>query len=186
MEMFKKTRTLFLDRDGVINYEKNNDYIHHWEEFRFYPGAPEAIAGLSRVFDLILIVTNQKGVGKGVTKEAELARIHENMTREIADAGGRIDAIYYCPDTDNESPNRKPNPGMAWQAKADFPQIDFAGSLMVGNNLSDLIFGRNAGMKTAFLRTTLPEQVIPEGLADIEAASLPDLLEKLSILWPDC
>jgi HAD superfamily hydrolase (TIGR01662 family) len=108
------------------------------------------------------------------------------MTVAIEMAGGKIDTIYYCPDTNDDSPNRKPNPGMAFKAKNDFSQIDFANSLMVGNNLSDLKFGRNAGMKTAFLRTTQPDIEIPEGLADMEATDLPDLLGKLRILWLDC
>jgi D-glycero-D-manno-heptose 1,7-bisphosphate phosphatase len=186
MQILERPRTLFLDRDGVINYEKVADYIHTWDEFRFYPGVPEAIAGLCRLFDLTIIVTNQKGVGKGITKVEDLAAIHQNMTHAIEAAGGRIDGIYYCTDTSDESPDRKPNPGMAFKAKADFPQIDFDNSLMVGNNLSDLHFGRNAGMKTAFLRTTQPEIDLPEGLADMEAADLPELSEKLSILLRDC
>lgn len=164
--------TLFLDRDGVINYEKEADYIHHWDEFVFYPNVLEAIAKLSSIFGLLVVVTNQKGVGKGVTKLEDLQTIHQNMKTEIEKAGGKIDAIYFCPDTDSESFCRKPNPGMAFEAKKDFPQIDFAKSLMVGNNLSDLNFGRNAGMKTAFLRTTQPDIIIPEGLCDWEATNL--------------
>jgi len=182
MQNLKSPRTLFLDRDGVINFEKEADYIHHWDEFQFYPGAAEAIAGLCNLFDLTIIVTNQKGVGKGVTKEEDLDLIHQNMKKAIELAGGSINAIYFCPDTDSNSPDRKPNPGMAFKAKADFPQIDFANSLMVGNNLSDLSFGRNAGMKTAFLRTTKPDINLPIGLADLEAADLPDLLYKLRTL----
>lgn len=178
-----KARTLFLDRDGVINFEKVADYIHTWDEFQFYPGAPEAIAGLGKLFDLTIIVTNQKGVGKGVTKVEDLSVIHENMTLAIEKAGGKIDAIYYCPDLNEDSPDRKPNPGMAFKAKADFPQIDLAESLMVGNNISDLKFGRNAGMKTAFLRTTNPGLDLPAGLADYEAADLRALFEKLRNHW---
>jgi len=182
MQKLSRPRTLFLDRDGVINYEKEADYIHNWDEFQFYPGAAEAIAGLCNLFDLTIIVTNQKGVGKGVTRVEDLDLIHQNMTKAIELAGGKINAIYYCPDTDSNSPDRKPNPGMAFKAKADFARINFTNSLMVGNNLSDLNFGRNAGMKTAFLRTTQPDIFLPEGLADLEAADLPDLLKKLSSL----
>lgn len=184
MTQLNKARTLFLDRDGVINFEKVADYIHKWDEFEFYPGAPEAIAALGRLFDLTIIVTNQKGVGKGVTKLEDLHEIHRNMTAAVEQAGGKIDAIYFCPDLNDDSPDRKPNPGMAFRAKADFPHIDLANSLMVGNNLSDLKFGRNAGMKTAFLRTTQPDIEVPQGLADVEAADLTDLLKKLIGLWP--
>jgi histidinol-phosphate phosphatase family protein len=175
-----KTWTLFLDRDGVINYEKEADYIHHWGEFVFYPGAVEAIAALSKWFGRVIIVTNQKGIGKGVTLRQNVETIHANMTREILEAGGRIDAIYYCPDTETESPCRKPNAGMAFQAKSDFPDIDLSKSLMVGNNLSDLQFGRNAGMKTVFLRTTQPELPLPGGYADFDATDLASLPHTLS------
>jgi histidinol-phosphate phosphatase family protein len=183
---FDKSWTVFLDRDGVINLEKADDYIHHRDEFLFYPGAPEAITKLSHFFRYVIVVTNQKGIGKGVTDEAEVKRIHEYMVARIVLEGGRIDAVYYCPDVDDNSPCRKPNPGMALKAKADFPEIDFAKSIMVGNNLSDLQFGRNLGMKTAFLRTTKPHIDLPEGMADFDAAHLATLAETLASLFVDC
>ena len=170
-----KDWTLFLDRDGVINIEKVEDYIHEWREFEFYPGAVEAIVSLGKLFKRIIIVTNQKGIGKGVTKKEAVETIHKNLADIIRDAGGEIAASLYCPDTESSSPNRKPNPGMAYQAKELFPDINFSKSLMVGNNLSDLNFGRNAGMHTAFLRTTSPDLVLPKGLADLEAPDLQGL-----------
>ena len=123
--------TLFLDRDGVINHEKNKDYIHTWDEFVFYDGVQEAIKTFSTIFKRIIIVTNQKGVGKGLTLLENLTEIHNNMKSSIQLAGGRIDAIYFCPDLDENSPNRKPNPGMGYQAQQDFPEIDFTKSIMV-------------------------------------------------------
>ena len=104
--------TLFLDRDGVINHEKHQDYIHTWDEFYFYEGAKEAIAVFAGKFKYIIVVTNQRGIGKGVTRTADVELIHKNMSAEIRNAGGRIDAIYFCPDLDEQSPDRKPNPGM--------------------------------------------------------------------------
>jgi D-glycero-D-manno-heptose 1,7-bisphosphate phosphatase len=178
-EEISQLRFLFLDRDGVINIEKYKDYIHHWDEFTFYDGAVEAIAGLSQLFERVIIVTNQKGVGKGVTLVHNLETIHTNLRTDVEAAGGKIDAAFYCPDLDDNSPNRKPNPGMAFQAKTAFPEIDFSQSLMVGNNLSDMHFGRNAGMKTAFVRTTHPNLILPEGLVDIDVADLPALLHFL-------
>jgi histidinol-phosphate phosphatase family protein len=172
-----KDWTLFLDRDGVINIEKVDDYIHHWEEFKFYDGVVDAIAELSLLFGKTIIVTNQKGIGKGVTMEENVKAIHDNLLQAVMAAGGRIDAVFYCPDTDSDSPNRKPNPGMAFQAKEMFPAIDFNKSLMVGNNLSDMQFGRNAGMFTAFVRTTQPELLLPDGMADIDTEDLPGLLK---------
>lgn len=150
-----KTWTLFLDRDGVINHEKHQDYIHTWSEFKFYDGAKVAIQIFSQLFNRIIIVTNQRGVGKGVTKEEDLKIIHDNMVSEIEAVGGKVDAIYYCPEL--ESPNRKPNPGMGLQAAKDFADIDLTKAVMVGNTLSDMEFGRNLGIKTIFLTTTRPE-----------------------------
>ncbi|MES2646371.1 MAG: HAD-IIIA family hydrolase [Bacteroidota bacterium] len=173
------TWTLFLDRDGVINIEKEADYIHSWAEFVFYDGVVDAIAELSLLFGKTIIVTNQKGIGKGVTKAGEVHTIHDNLLQAVLTAGGKIDAVLYCPDIDISSPNRKPNPGMAFQAKAMYPEIIFERSLMVGNNLSDMQFGRNAGMKTAFVRTTQPELALPEGIADLDLANLPALLKLL-------
>ena len=148
-----KTWTLFLDRDGVINDEKYMDYIHTWEEFRFYDGVKEAMKIFSEKFGKIFIVTNQRGVAKGLTKIEALENIHKNMLKELKDAGGRVDKIYFC--VDMESPNRKPNPGMGLQAQKDFSEIDFSKSIMIGNTLSDMKFGRNLNVAaTIFLPTT--------------------------------
>ena len=151
------TWTLFLDRDGVINHEKHKDYIHNWDEFTFYEGVTKAIAVFSKIFNRIIVVTNQKGIGKGVTQLTDLQLIHKNMIDEIKIAGGKIDAVYFCPDVEDESPNRKPNPGMGLQAVQDFPEIDLTKSIIIGNTLSDMQFGRNLGVKTIFLPTTRPE-----------------------------
>ena len=166
------TWTLFLDRDGVINHEKHQDYIHTWDEFVFYDGVTEAIAIFAKIFARIIVVTNQKGVGKGVTKKEDLILIHRNMIGAIEAAGGRIDAVYFCPDLDDESPNRKPNPGMGLQALHKFPEIDLHKSVMVGNTLSDMEFGRNLGVQTIFLPTTRPEVDLDSDCIDAVYESL--------------
>lgn len=152
-----KTWTLFLDRDGVINHEKYQDYIHTWDEFVFYDGVKDAIRIFAQKFRYIFIVTNQKGVGKGMTKLFDLEIIHKNMVAEIKSEGGRIDKIYFCSDLDESSPNRKPNPGMGLQAKKEYPEINFSKALMVGNTIGDMEFARNLGMFTVFLPTTRPD-----------------------------
>ena len=91
-----KNWTLFLDRDGVINHEKANDYIHKWSEFIFYDAVLEAMAIFSKKFKHIVVVTNQKGIGKGVTKEENVVHLHKKMKAAVEENGGRIDAIYYC------------------------------------------------------------------------------------------
>lgn len=160
--------TLFLDRDGVINEEKHEDYIHKWDEFKFYEGVKEALAIFNKKFGRIFIVTNQRGVGKGLTKMEDLDVIHKNMVDEIIEAGGRIDKLYFAIDLENDSPNRKPNPGMGLQAKLDFPNIDFSKSIMIGNTISDMKFGRNLGTAiNIFLPTTRKEVDINDENIDL-------------------
>lgn len=171
--MIDKTWTLFLDRDGVINPEKDNDYILHVGEFSFYDGVLEAMPVFNRLFGTIVMVTNQKGIGKGLMTTEDLAGIHNYMLQEMTAHGGRVDKIYFAPDLESNAFNRKPNPGMAHQAKSDFPQIDFGKSVMVGNKLTDMQFGRNAGIAhTVFLATTNPETPFPHPLVDARFNSL--------------
>ena len=158
--------TLFLDRDGVINVEKKDDYVKSWDEFQFYDESLRALPILATKFTTIVITTNQKGIGKGLMTHEDLLNIHTNMQLKIHEVGGRIDHIYYCPDLDNNSPNRKPQPGMAFQAKQHFPNINFDQSIMVGNRTSDMHFGRNAGLHTVFLATTHPETPYPNPIID--------------------
>lgn len=164
--------TLFLDRDGVINHDKDNDYIRNWEEFRFYDDTLEALALLSGYFPRIVVTTNQKGVGRGLMTVQDLDTIHSNMIERIEQSGGRINRVYYCPDLDNDSPDRKPNPGMAFRAKKEFPEIDLSKSLIVGNRISDMGFGRNAGMHTVFVATTHPDTPFPDPLIDLRFPTL--------------
>lgn len=182
LKKIDKNWTLFLDRDGVINHEKLNDYIHTWEEFRFAEGAKEAIAIFAKTFKYIIVITNQRGIGKGVTLARDVERIHKNMASEIEQAGGRIDAVYFCADIDNTSPNRKPNPGMGLQAVKDFPDIDLTKAIMIGNTGSDMQFGRNLGVKTIFLPTTRPADGLNKASVDIVCNSLIDFADHLSKL----
>jgi histidinol-phosphate phosphatase family protein len=169
--------TLFLDRDGVINHQKENGYINTPSEFEFYEGVKETIAACSLHFGKIIVVTNQRGVGKGITTNENLELIHQKMSSDIKAAGGRIDGIYYCTDINNDSLNRKPNTGMAFQAKADFPEINFSKSIMIGNSLSDLQFGKKTGMLTVFLTTTNAE---PDEAIIKNADFIMDKLKSLS------
>lgn len=164
--------TLFLDRDGVINHEKFEEYILHKDEFRFLDGVLDAMKIVAPKFKHIIMVTNQRGVGKGLMTEDDLVGIHGYMQPVIESSGGRIDDIYYCSSTEKTHFDRKPNPGMALQAKSDFPDIDLSKSLMVGNKLTDMLFGRNAGMHTVFLSTTNPEVAFPHQDIDFRFDSL--------------
>lgn len=167
LKKIDRSWTLFLDRDGVINHDKDNDYIRDWNEFRFYDTTLEALAIIEKHFGRIVVTTNQKGVGKGLMSVADLDNIHANMLGMIQEKGGRIDKVYYCSDLSDDSVNRKPNPGMAHQAKADFAEIDLSKSMIIGNRISDMGFGRNAGIYTVFVATTHPETPFPNPLIDL-------------------
>lgn len=147
-----KNWTLFLDRDGVINRRIPGGYVSKPGEFVFLPGVREAIRDLSKIFDRIIVVTNQQGIGKKIMTEKQLALVHHFMLEGIDSAGGRIDAIYHSPflESDNNS-FRKPGIGMALQAQHDFPEITFRKSIMVGDSASDIEFGKNAGMITVLV-----------------------------------
>jgi len=179
LKKIDKNWTLFLDRDGVINHEKYQDYVHTWNEFIFYYGVKEAIKIFTATFKYIIIVTNQKGVGKGMTRLEDLHIIHDNMQKEIESAGGKIDKIYFCADLEETSPNRKPNPGMGLQAIKDLPGIDTTKAIMVGNTISDMEFGRNLGVNTIFLPTTRPEVSLTDKRIDASYHSLLDFAKAL-------
>jgi len=143
-------RTLFLDRDGVINKKIDNDYVRKWEQFEFLPNVIDALKILNKLFDKIIIVTNQRGIGRKLMTKEDLNGIHEKMLNVLNKEGIKIDKIYYCPhDYEKETCNcRKPKIGMALQAKKDFPYIDFNNSVMVGDSISDIEFGKKSGMKS--------------------------------------
>jgi len=172
LQQVDKNWTLFLDRDGVLNHDKVGSYIFNTAEFRFYDGVMQALHICNRVFGHIIIVTNQRGVGRGLMSELDLMDIHNKMLQDVEAAGGRIDAIYYATSPDNNHPERKPHPGMALKAREDFPEIDFNKSIIVGNNLSDMEFGRNTGMHTVFVHTTQPDLVLPHPAIDLAFKSL--------------
>lgn len=147
--------TLFLDRDGVINQKLDNDYVKNIQEFQFIDGAVEAIVEAGRLFSRIVVVTNQQGIGKGIMSHVDLKDVHDHMLEGIKQKGGKIDKIYYCPElAAKNAPCRKPNIGMAEEAKKDFPEIDFSKSLMIGDSDSDIEMGKRCGMKTVLIRST--------------------------------
>ena len=168
--------TLFLDRDGVINKKLDGDYVKKVDEFKFIEGAKEAIHFFSSLFKRVVVVTNQQGIGKGIMTHENLQRVHDHMKKELDKLGVKIDAIYYCPNLAAENaPCRKPNIGMAENAKKDFPEIDFNKSLMVGDSLTDIQMGKKAGMKTVYL---VNDGSNPEN-ADLVVNNLSELEETL-------
>jgi D-glycero-D-manno-heptose 1,7-bisphosphate phosphatase len=161
--------TLFLDRDGVINKRKMNDYIRSADEFELLPMVGEALSLASSVFGTIVVVTNQQGIGKQLMTERNLSDIHAYCSELIEKTGGRIDRYYHAPELANTGGRlRKPEPGMALLAKQDFPAIDFERSVMIGDSDSDIAFGKQLGMKTVFVSHTNEQHAE----ADITVSSL--------------
>lgn len=144
--------TLFLDRDGVVNERIPGDYVRTPDDFVQTPGMEEAMHLLSRYFGRIVVVTNQAGIGKGLMTESDLHAVHAKMFEIAASAGGRIDAAFYCPHTNEAGCRcRKPATGMAWLALAAFPDIDFENAWLAGDSASDMAFGQSLGMRTALI-----------------------------------
>lgn len=167
-----KSWTLFLDRDGVINEENVGSYITCWEEFVFCPNALNALQQLNHQFGRIVVVTNQRGVGRGIMTLDALKDISVRMTEAIAAQGGRIDKVYACTAIADTDHNRKPNTGMGLQAKEDFDEIDFSKSIMVGNSMSDMEFGKKLNMHTVFLTTKHKPFALPHHLINEQHPSL--------------
>ena len=142
---------LFLDRDGVLNLLRPDDYVKRPDELEVLPGVKEALRLLKERFAHTFIVTNQQGVSKGLMTEEDLHAVH----KKLIDAIGEIDHIYYCTERQSaHSFNRKPNIGMALQARRDYPDIRLKESVMVGDSASDMLFGRRAGMTTVLIGPT--------------------------------
>lgn len=157
MQNFKKINidkswTLFLDRDGVINKRLIDDYVKNISEFEFLPGVQEAMIKFSEIFGKIFVVTNQRGIARGLMTTDDLSAVNGFMLTQVQKAGGNIDKIYFCPhDRDKDCGCRKPDIGMALKAKKDFPEIDFSKAIMVGDSTSDIKFGKKAGMITVYV-----------------------------------
>lgn len=150
--IINKDWTLFLDRDGVINVRIIDGYVTKIEEFEFLPNVIEALKIFKEKFKYIIVATNQQGVGKGIMKFEDVETVHQFMVKQVADNGGKIDKVYFCPQLKSVPDNyRKPSPKMAYFAKNDFPDIDLSKSIMIGDMNSDIEFGKNAGMKTIFI-----------------------------------
>lgn len=138
-------QTLFLDRDGVLNRLRPADYVKSWDEWEWMPGILEELPKWAAKFQNIVLVTNQRGVGKGVMTDQDLSRIHARMMTEILDAGGRIDLLLACTAVSEDDPRRKPHTGMFHEAAA-LLDIKAERSVMLGDSPSDAAFAANCGM----------------------------------------
>jgi len=157
----KRIKTVFLDRDGVINRKPlEGDYVKCWEEFEFLPRAPEALRLLKEAGIRVIIVTNQRGIARGLMTERNLEEIHKRMLAELARVQASVDAIYYCPHEEGVCDCRKPRVGLFRQAQQDFQDIDFANSAVIGDSLKDMEAGTQLGCLTIFIANGMQEKIL--------------------------
>ncbi len=160
-------KLVILDRDGVINYD-SEQFIKSPMEWKPIPGSLEAIARLTQSGYKVVVATNQSGIGRGLFDMDTLNAIHDKMHRAVQAAGGRIDAIFYCPHANDDGCKcRKPNPGMFERIRDCF-NVDLNGIPAVGDSLRDLVAGANLGTQPILVLTgkgqkTLADGNLPEG-----------------------
>jgi D-glycero-D-manno-heptose 1,7-bisphosphate phosphatase len=147
-----RLQTVFLDRDGVLNEKMpEGRWVATWDEFRVLPGVPEAIARLNDAGLRVIVVSNQRGVALGAVSMANVEAIQLRFQGLLAEQDARVDAFYVCPHDRLECNCRKPLPGMFLQAQREFPEIAIQSSVMFGDSLSDIEFGRRLGMTTVLI-----------------------------------
>ena len=177
-------RTVFLDRDGVINRKMpEGQYVTAWQHFELLPGVPEAIARLNQAGLRVIVVTNQRGIALGLYGLSDVDHIHIQLNERLALSGAHIDSFYFCPHDKRECNCRKPLPGLFNQAQKDFPDIQPETSLIIGDSLSDIEFGKNLGLKTIFIEGHAEHQKPgaqkAKELANESYASLPEAINHL-------
>lgn len=184
MSTGEPVRTVFLDRDGVINEKApEGEYIRRVEDLKLLPGAAAAIARLNRAGVRVVVVSNQRGVALGLYSEQDLLAIQEALEKMLATEGARLDGFYFCPHNDRSCNCRKPLPGMFEQARTDFPEIEAAESVIIGDSLSDIEFGSKLGMRTIFIEGPAERQRSgaerARELADMQARTLAQAVQFL-------
>jgi D-glycero-D-manno-heptose 1,7-bisphosphate phosphatase len=151
-EELLQLRTVFLDRDGVVNEKMpEGRYVTSQEEFRLLPGVADAVGRLNRAGLSVILVSNQRGIALGLYSNADVDAIHAALQNTLESQGAHLDGIYYCPHDKGECDCRKPFPGLFEQAVTHFPGLEAQTSIMVGDSLSDIEFGRRLGMPCIFI-----------------------------------
>ena len=160
-----KRPAVILDRDGVIN-DHALDYVTSWKQFRFMPGALAALRRLHEAGWLVVVVTNQSAVGRGMMTEDELEGIHARMLDLVEEAGGHIDRVFTCPHRPEDGCDcRKPKPGLLLEAAREY-DLALASCYLVGDSWRDIAAGQAAGCTT----------ILVEG---VDATRAQEQLEKL-------
>ena len=175
---------MFLDRDGVINEKApEGEYICSPAELHLLPGVPEAIARLNQAGLRTVVVSNQRGIAKGLYTTNDVEAIHSALQQALAAHGARLDAFFICPHDKGECRCRKPLPGLFEQAVKTFPEVRADQSVMIGDSFADIEFGRRLGMPTILIEGDAarhkPDLVEAIRLADRRVSSLPEAAELL-------
>ncbi|MBM3346821.1 MAG: D-glycero-beta-D-manno-heptose 1,7-bisphosphate 7-phosphatase [Betaproteobacteria bacterium] len=175
------TKLIILDRDGVINFDSDR-YIKSPDEWLPIPGSLEAIARLTQHGWHVAVATNQAGIGRGLFDMATLNAMHAKMHRSVAQAGGRIEAIFYCPDTaESNSPCRKPNPGMNIAIGERF-NVPLEGVPSVGDSLRDMQAAHAVGARPILVLTGKGAKTRKEGGLPPGTDIFPDLAAVAEVL----
>lgn len=174
---FLGVRTVFLDRDGVINCKPpEGKYVTAWSEFEVLPGVEEAIGSLNGAGCNVLVVSNQRGVALGLYTVESVQQLHEKLQAHLNSRDAHVDGFYFCPHDQNECSCRKPEVGLFEQARREYPAIAPETSVMIGDSLSDIEAGRRFGCRTIFVKgdaaTSKTGAGIAETLADAAVGSL--------------
>jgi D-glycero-D-manno-heptose 1,7-bisphosphate phosphatase len=155
-------KLVILDRDGVVNID-SEQFIKAPDEWRPIPGSLDAIARLNQAGYHVVIATNQSGIGRGLFDMATLNAIHEKMHKALAQAGGRIDAIFYCPHTAAAAcACRKPNPGL-FRAIGERFNTPLEGVPAVGDSLRDLQAAASVGAQPLLVGTGKGAKTLADG-----------------------
>ena len=177
-------RTVFLDRDGVLNEKMpEGRYVASRADFHLLPGVAEAIGRLNRAGVRVAVVSNQRGIALGLYTAADVNTLHSALQELLATHGAHVDGFYFCPHDKGQCNCRKPLSGLFEQAVAEFPEIAAATSVMIGDSLSDIEFGRRLGMLTVFIKGALgrqkPGSEAAGELADLRFPSLVEAVNRL-------
>jgi len=177
-------RTIFLDRDGVINEKMpEGSYVRSWQEFHLLPGVADALAELNRAGLRVIVVSNQRGISLGKYTAGDVDAIHAELQKVLQASGAHVDAFYFCPHDKKECNCRKPLPGMFEQARRAFPEIRAEESAMIGDSLSDIEFGQRLGMSTIFIEGNAERRKAgaeaAAKLADRQFPALPDAVRAI-------
>ncbi len=174
-------KLIILDRDGVINFDSDK-FIRSPDEWKPIPGSLEAVARLNQNGYRVVIASNQSGVGRGLFDMATLNAIHAKMHKALAQFGGRIDAVFYCPHAaDSQCGCRKPRVGLFYQI-ADRFHVDLAGVPAIGDSLRDLQAASEAGCQPMLVETGKGKKTLDAGGLPEGTLIFPDLAEAVDAI----